>query len=164
MNNLASMDPYFDDEDEENEEIYRRLLRNRETLPSCDKTTLPYSSFSQPCILCSRVEAENILKKTSDVQPGHFIIRPSGAHTNYPYSLTVLFNNKIVYHFQICQKSNKYSIEPYDRIDLSTSKVFRSLSNFVEYYLTRPIIFQVDDNKQKSITLKLYPVVELTRL
>ncbi|CAF3375536.1 unnamed protein product [Rotaria socialis] len=163
MNNFASMDPYFDDEDEENEEIYRRLLRNRETLPSCDTTTLPYSSFSQPCILCSRVEAENILTKTSNVQPGHFIIRPS-AHTNYPYSLTVLFNNKIIYHFQICQSSNKYSIEPYDKIDLLTSKVFCSLSNLVEYYLTHPIIFQDDDNKRNSITLKLYPMIELTRL
>ncbi|CAF3499636.1 unnamed protein product [Rotaria sordida] len=44
MTNGVSLDPYFDDEDKENEEIYRQLLRKCEVLPPCDPTTT-FSSF-----------------------------------------------------------------------------------------------------------------------
>ncbi|CAF0724984.1 unnamed protein product [Rotaria sordida] len=68
MTNGISLDPYFDDED--------KFIDN--LLPPCDPTTdlfsYLFSSLSQSCILCSRVEAETILKTTVDVQSGNFIV------------------------------------------------------------------------------------------
>ncbi|CAF4550394.1 unnamed protein product [Rotaria sp. Silwood1] len=163
MTTEVNADPYFDDEDEENEEIYRQLLRKRDTLPPCDPTPLPFSSISQPRILCSREEAETILKTTAGVRPGNFIVRPS-AHVKHPYSLSLLCTDYNIYHFQICQISNKYTLGSLETMNMLTTQTFCSLSSFLEYYLTNPIKFQDNNDKKHSIILQLYSINAVTRL
>ncbi|CAF1057508.1 unnamed protein product [Adineta ricciae] len=155
-------DSDFDDEDDENEENYRRLLKKPGSLPPCDPSILPASSFSDRCSLCSREEAENILTNSMRVSPGNFLVRPS-AHLNHPYSLSVLTNEKQIYHFQIGYIANKYVLGPLQAIDLSKSKRFSTLSDFLQWFSKRPIQFQDDNQKDHSILLQLYPFYETTR-
>ncbi|CAF1055930.1 unnamed protein product [Adineta ricciae] len=156
-------DPDFDDEDDENEENYRRLLKRSGSLPPCDSSILPASSFSNRCSLCSREEAENVLKNSRGVSPGYFLVRPS-AHLNHPYSLSVLTNKKQIYHFQIGYIANKYVLGPLQAIDLAKSKRFSTLSDFLQWFSTHPIQFQDDNQKDHSVLLQLYPICESTRI
>ncbi|CAF3941666.1 unnamed protein product [Rotaria sp. Silwood2] len=98
-----------------------------------------------------------------DEDPGNFIVRPS-AHINHPYSLSILSNDNNIYHFQICQISNKYTLEPFETADLLTRERFSSLSLFLEYYSTNPIKFNDNNDKKHSIILQLYSIIEITRL
>ncbi|UJR37893.1 hypothetical protein I4U23_030582 [Adineta vaga] len=162
MTHTITPDPYFDDEDEENEDIYRQLLKQREPLPPCDTSTLPVSSLSERCSLCSREEAENILKSADGICSGNFIVRPS-VHPNHPYSLSVLANDKKIYHFQIGLTLNKYLLGPLSSVDLLKAKTFPTLTEFLKWYLTSPIRFQDNNNKRHSIQLQLYSSFESTR-
>jgi hypothetical protein len=161
MTTTIDCDPYFDDEDEENEANYRQLLENPAKLPDCLSTITPVSSVSQRSTLCSRKEAEHFLKSNSYLRPGNFILRPS-AHRNHPYSLSVLYNDNMVFHFQIGQISHEYVMGPLESIDGSKSKKFSSISALLEYYLTSPIIFH-GDTQDHSILLELYSPIEITR-
>ncbi|CAF1366759.1 unnamed protein product [Adineta steineri] len=162
MLNKINYDPYFDDEDDANEETYRQLLKKRGILPPCDPKTLPVSSLSQRHTLCSRKEAENILTKTIGVCPGNFIVRPS-INANHPYSLSVLSHENSIYHFQIGQIENKYILGPLETVDLLKSKKFSSVSDFINYYLTTSITFKDTNHQQQSILLQLYSTSEFTR-
>ncbi|CAF0757534.1 unnamed protein product [Rotaria sordida] len=75
MTNGISLDLYFDDEDKENEEIYRQLLRKCEVLPPCDPTTLPF--FFTFSITTADVQSDNfIVPKTFSSFLEYYLTNP----------------------------------------------------------------------------------------
>ncbi|CAF0791569.1 unnamed protein product [Didymodactylos carnosus] len=127
-----------------------------EEVPPCGRYVAPVIVVTDHCtILCTRDEADYLLKKTVNVQEGNFILRPSG-HARHPYSLSV-YTSALIYHFQIGQSTNnRFMIGPLDRVNLNETPTFCKISDLLRYYLSNPITFRNEIGQSNRIQLKLY--------